>query len=174
MIAPELTTARLVLRAPRPDDFDAALAMWTDPQVVRFIGGRAQSREEVWGRILRYIGHWRTLGYGFWTIADRDDGAFLGECGFADFHREIAPAIDVPEMGWALVSGAHGQGYASEALAAAAAWGDAHLDAPRTACIIDPDNAPSLRVAARLGFRETRRTLYREAPTVVLHRLRGG
>lgn len=171
MQIPDLLTARLILRAPRPEDFDAAFAMWTDPVTVRFIGKRAQTREEVWGRILRYIGHWQTLGYGFWTIAGKD-GAFLGECGFGDFHREIAPPIALPEMGWSLASHAHGQGFAAEALAAAVAWGDVHLTAPRTACIIDPGNAPSLRVAARIGFREILRTTYRGDATVLLERAR--
>jgi len=171
MPIPEVRTARLVLRAPAPGDFDASLAMWTHPEVTRFIGRRPATREETWGRILRYIGHWETFGWGFWTIASHD-GAFVGECGFADFHRELAPPIDAPEMGWALSPGAHGRGYASEAIAAACAWGDAHLDAPTVACIIHPENAPSLRVAEKLGFRELRRTEYRGDPTVVLERRR--
>lgn len=166
---PELETARLVLRAPRPEDFAASFAMWSDPEVTRFIGGRPQTREETWGRILRYLGHWQVFGWGFWTIATKD-GAFVGECGFADFHREIAPEIDAPEMGWSLASQMHGKGYATEAILAAAVWGDAHLGAPRTMCIIDPANAPSLAVAAKAGFVEHARTTYRDAPTVMMAR----
>jgi RimJ/RimL family protein N-acetyltransferase len=168
---PELRTDRLVLRAPQPGDFEAALAMWTHADVVRFIGKRAQTREEVWGRILRYIGHWHTLGYGFWSITL--DGAFIGECGFGDFHREIDPPIAWPEMGWSLAPAAHGKGFAAEALRAVVAWGDENLNTPRTACIIDPANIPSLRVAAKIGFRETLRTTYRGDETVAFERNRG-
>lgn len=171
MQIPELRTARLVLRAPHPDDFDAAFAMWTHLDVVRFIGKRIQTREEIWGRILRYIGHWQTIGYGFWSITL--DGAFVGECGFGDFHRDIAPEITVPEMGWSLAPHVHGKGIASEALRAAVGWGDANLATARTACIIDPENTPSLRVAERIGFRETLRTTYRGDPTVMFERERG-
>lgn len=169
MPIPELVTERLILRAPRPDDFEPSFAMWRDPVVTRYIGGRPQTREETWGRILRYIGHWQVFGWGFWTVTTRA-GAFVGECGFADFHREIAPAIDAPEMGWSLAAAMHGQGYASEAVRAAAQWGDAHIDAPRTMCIIDPDNAASLAVAKKSGFVEATRTTYREAPTVMMQR----
>lgn len=168
---PELRTARLVLRPPAPGDFDASFAMWTHPDVTRFIGKRPATREETWGRILRYIGHWQAFGWGFWTIATHD-GAFVGECGFSDFHRELTPPIVVPEMGWALSPTAHGRGYASEALVAACAWGDANIDASTTACIIDPENAPSLRVAEKIGFREVLRTTYRSDPTVVFERRR--
>ena len=37
-------------------------------------------------------------------------------------------------------------------------------------CMIDPDNAPSLKLAGRMGFLEVARTTYREAPTVLLQR----
>jgi L-amino acid N-acyltransferase YncA len=37
-------------------------------------------------------------------------------------------------------------------------------------CIIDPDNAPSLKLADKMGFLEVARTTYREAPTVLLQR----
>ncbi len=36
---PVLETDRLVLRGFRPDDLDAMTAMWTMPEVVRYIGG---------------------------------------------------------------------------------------------------------------------------------------
>ena len=52
--APAIETPRLRLRAHRPDDLEASFAMWGDPAVTRFIGGRPFTREEVWGRFLRY------------------------------------------------------------------------------------------------------------------------
>jgi RimJ/RimL family protein N-acetyltransferase len=66
---------------------------------------------------------------------------------------------------------AHGQGFAGEAVTAVLAWADGVLRAPRTVCIIDPDNAASLRVAARAGFREVTRTTYKGGPTVLFERL---
>lgn len=167
---PVIATARLRLRAHRPDDLDAAAAMWADPQVTRFTGGRAFSREETWARLLRYAGHWHWFGYGFWAVEDRDDGIYVGELGFADFRRAIEPAFDVPEVGWSFAASAHGRGFASEGLRAALAWGDAHLDATKTVCIIDPENAASVRVARRCGFVDAGAVTYKGSETLKFDR----
>ena len=45
-------TERLILRPHALDDYEPAYAMWSDPEVVRFIGGRPATREEVWHRLL--------------------------------------------------------------------------------------------------------------------------
>lgn len=167
---PTLTTSRLVLRRHRREDFEACAALWADPVVTRFIQGRPQTREEVWARLLRYAGHWTWLGYGYWAV--EEGGRFIGELGLADFQREMTPPLGVPELGWALSPADHGRGLATEALLAALAWADAHLDAPETACIVAPENLASLRVAAKLGYRETARTLYKGEETWVFRRSR--
>jgi RimJ/RimL family protein N-acetyltransferase len=135
-LVPELTTSRLVLRAHRADDFPACAAMWADHEVVRFIGGVPRSAQEAWFAMLRYSGTWGLLGFGYWTITDRETGTFLGEGGFGDFRRGISELDGVPEMGWALVL----------------AWSDAHTDADEVRCMIAPENAASIRVAEKAGF----------------------
>ena len=100
---PVLTTARLILRAHTRDNFLDSHAMWSDPEVIRFIGGKPFTREEVWARLLRYAGHWAMLGYGYWVVREKQSGRFLGEVGLADYHREIEPSLaGTPEIGWAL------------------------------------------------------------------------
>ncbi|HEY7388756.1 MAG TPA: GNAT family N-acetyltransferase [Bryobacteraceae bacterium] len=168
---PEIETERLLLRAHSVDDFPHSAAMWADPVVTRHIGGRTFSTEESWARVLRYIGHWEALGFGYWVVEEKTTGHFVGEAGFGEFKREIEPRIDgLPEMGWAFVSRVHGQGYATEAVRAVAAWGDRHLNAPRTVCLIHPENQASLRVAEKCGFEEYRRTEYKGQPTILLAR----
>lgn len=170
--APAIETARLVLRGHQREDFDDCYGMWTDPGVTRFIGGKPSSREEVWSRLLRYVGHWRLQGYGYWVAREKGTDRFVGEIGFADFKRDLTPAFgDTPEMGWALSPGVHGQGYATEAVSGALAWADEHFAGGRTVCMIDPANAPSLRVAEKVGFSEFARTVYRE-PTILFQRYR--
>lgn len=167
---PTLETARLRLRGHRPEDFADCFAMWTDPEVVRHITGKPSSKEEVWGRVLRYIGHWAALGFGYWVAHEKSSGRFVGELGFADFHRELQPPMEVPESGWALASWAHGQGFATEALGAVLAWGDANLGTDRTACMIDPGNRPSIRVAEKCGYRPVGQTTYYGKPTQLFER----
>ncbi|MBU6248105.1 MAG: GNAT family N-acetyltransferase [Xanthomonadaceae bacterium] len=151
--APLLETPRLRLRPHRVDDLDALHALWSDPAVYGRIGGQPPTRQEVWFRLLRYGGLWPMLGYGFWAIEDKATGTFAGDLGYADFQRAIEPPLDgLPEVGWAVAPAFHGRGYASEALAAVTAWGDAHFGAHRDVCIISPDNAASIRVAEKGGF----------------------
>lgn len=152
-IVPTLVTERLALRAHTVEDFAGSLALWTDPGVTRFIGGRASTEHEVWQRLLRYGGMWGMLGFGYWAITDRADGRFLGEAGLADLKRELLPPLgDVPESGWALLPAAHGRGLGSEAMRAVLDWADRALDRPETCCIIDPVNTASTGLAGKLGY----------------------
>lgn len=148
--------------------------MWSDPLVVRHIGGRPFTRQETWSKMLRYVGHWELLGFGYWVIAERASGRFVGEVGFADFKRDLQPSIEgVPEMGWALAAWAHGKGYATEANAAALRWIDEQFEGMRTVCIIDPPNVASIRVAEKCGFKRYADTTYLGTPTVLYERTAG-
>ena len=172
---PILATARTILRSHRLDDFETYAAMWTEPAVTRFIGGKPRTREESWMRFLRHAGLWSLIGYGFWAIEDKASGRFIGEAGFHDLKREIEPSIEgVPEAGWALASVAHGRGMASEVVGRIVAWADDTFGPAKTVCIIDPENSASLKVAEKSGYRETLRTTYHEKPTILLERQAGG
>lgn len=161
--APELITDRLILRAHRRTDFDASAALWADPAVVRYISGRPSTPEESWQRLLRYAGLWPLLGFGYWVIADKASGAFLGEAGLADFRRVMTPSLNgMPEAGWVLTPAAQGQGFAREAVLAILAWADRHLAAAQTACIIDPTHAASHRLAHAVGYVAQGECAYRD------------
>ena len=90
------------------------------------------------------------------AVRDRQTGRFIGDIGFADFHRPIEPSIiGVPEAGWVLASWAHGQGIASEALSAALAWLDRSRFRGKVVCLVGDENRASLRVARKHGFQST-------------------
>jgi RimJ/RimL family protein N-acetyltransferase len=145
--------------------------MWADSIVTRHIGGKPFSKEESWSRLLRYAGHWALLGFGYWVIEERATGKFVGEVGFADYKRDLeTPYKDAPEIGWVIASQFHGKGYATEAVHAAIAWGDANFGSSQTACIIHPENRPSIRVAERCGYREFQLTTCKGQPTLVFVR----
>lgn len=165
-----LETERLRLRGHELRDFDNSAAMWADENVTRFIGGKPSSREDSWRRFQTYVGHWTLLGHGFWLIEEKASGRFLGEGGFGTFKREINPPFDAPEQGWALAPYAHGQGYAFEAMNAAVQWGEQHFGRRDFVCLIAPENAPSLKLAQKLGYREYGRAPYRGEPSVQLRR----
>src|ERR1700722_1130183 len=168
---PVLETPRLKLRAHRLDDFVHSAAMWADPAVTQYISGKPLTEEESWTKFLRYAGHWHLLGFGYWAVEEKATGDFIGEIGFADYKRDLQPSLNgVPEIGWVLASRAHGKGYASEAERAAVAWGDAHFQPARTACIIVPENLASIRVAVKCGYRDPQPATYRGKPTLLFVR----
>lgn len=141
------------MRGHRTGDLRDAAAMWSDPLVTRFIGGKASTEQQTWARITGYAGHWRLMGFGYWAITERETGTFAGEIGFADFKRPLKARMrDVPELGFALASRFRGRGYAREALEAVLRWGDVHLDSQRTVALVVPENAASAALLERFGY----------------------
>jgi RimJ/RimL family protein N-acetyltransferase len=170
--APVLTTERLVLRGHRLSDFDALHAMRLDPEVYRFISGKPATPDESWFRLLRSRGHWELLGFGYWVVEDRFTGEVLGEMGLGEFRRAMDRLPQGAENGWSLKSSVHGKGLATEGLTAILAWGDRHLAVPNTWCMILPEHAISLRLAAKLGYRESFRAPYLGEEVIILERQR--
>jgi len=171
---PVLETPRLRLRRHRMEDFPACRAMWADARVTEYVGGHPLSQEAAWLKFVRNAGHWPLLGFGFWVLEEKSTGAFAGEVGLAYFFRETLPPVEnLREAGWILAPSAHGKGYATEAVRAILAWGDARFSDPRTICLIHPENLPSIRVAEKCGFREWFRATYSGEPCILFQRHAG-
>ncbi len=168
---PVLQGERVRLREHRVDDLEAYAALWSNEEVVRFIGGKPLGRDDCWGRILRTRGMWAILGFGFWIIEDRRTGVLIGEAGLMDMKREIEPSLDgTIEAGWALLPAVHGQGFAGEAMRLVLDWGDRNLPGVPQSCIVSEGNEPSLQLAARLGFTRSGRGTYRDATLIHFRR----
>jgi RimJ/RimL family protein N-acetyltransferase len=171
-VAPRIETARLILRGYEPGDLDAHVAIHRDAEVMRHLGPLA-SREDSWRRLLQGPTLWDWLGYGYWGVERRADGAYLGHAGFADFKRDVTPSLHgIPEMGWIFATAAQGQGYAREACEAALAWADRTLHAPETAAIISPRNERSIRLAEKLGYLCAEQGVYKDDPILIARRAR--
>ncbi len=169
-----IETERLILRRPELGDLDAVHAMRSDPQVVRFIGGKPITREEAWHRLTRSAGNWALLGYGMFAVVEKAGGGLMGEVGLMQACRDLGPDFDpYPEAGWALAKAAQGKGYATEAGQAALDWFDRSFGRKRSVCIIDPGNTASLGVAAKLGYSPFGSTVYHEKTLTMLERLPG-
>ena len=84
-----------------------------------------------------------------------------------------SPSIrGVPEAGWALATWAQGNGYATEALAAALAWLDAQQRFERSVCLIAPTNVASIRVAEKAGYGAPQRIRFNDAESLMFSRKR--
>lgn len=168
-----IETPRLVLRRHRADDFPAYREMCADPEMARFSGKSPSGSEEAWMRLLRNIGHWSLMGYGFFAVEEKETGRLVGEAGLGDFRRQLGPALEGdPEAGWGIARSLQGRGYATEAAAAALAWIEAHFGVRRTICLIHAENIASIRVAEKLGYTPFGECAYRGYSAITFERLR--
>jgi RimJ/RimL family protein N-acetyltransferase len=150
---PTLRTERLLIRAWRVDDLDAAAAMNADPRVMEFFPG-VMSREESRARFARGHARMAELGYGLWPVEVIGGASFIGMVGLAnpDFSAPFLPAV---EVGWRLAAPHWGQGYATEAARAVLAYGFERLALPEIVAFTTVANARSRRVMDKLGMRRS-------------------
>jgi RimJ/RimL family protein N-acetyltransferase len=143
-----LETDRLRLRPVSPDDLDHIVALYGDPEVMRYIGTRgALTREEACGRLDFMVDHWRRHGFGMWSLFRKDDGAFVGRCGM----RYMDSTTDV-ELGYTLVKACWGQGFATEASRAVVRYALDVMKMKRLVAIADPENTASVNVMKKIGM----------------------
>lgn len=87
-------------------------------------------------------------GYGLWRVARRDDDKPVGICGLV--RRD---GLEAPDVGYAFVESAWGQGYAVEAAAAALDYGRRVVGLEVILAITKPGNTASKRVLEKIGLR---------------------
>lgn len=169
--APVVTAERLILRPWRKEDFRPYHAILQQPEVHKHFGPNPMGEEECWRRLAASIGMWDLLGFGGWAVERREDRKLIGTLSLFNAWRALEPVFgEEPEMGWIFSREVHGQGMAGEACRAALGWAEASLQPTVIWAIIAPENAPSLKLAAKLGFEIVGDTLYHDDPTVVLKR----
>ena len=142
----ELLTDRLQLRLFQPADFEAHAEIVADPEVMRYIHAGPLSRVDAWWQIARYRGHWELRGYGIWAVIEKSTDRLIGHLGF--LNPEGGHGF---ELGWALARRAWGKGYALEGTRAAVRHAFTTLNQDHIACLIRPENTPSIRLAEKLA-----------------------
>ena len=144
---PTLTTKRLVLRGPEPQDYPDFKATFSSYRS-RFMGGPLNAYE-AWMLYAAEIGHWHIRGYGMWMIHDRATDKTLGMAGCwfpAKWpEREIA---------WIIWPDVAGHGYALEATHRVHRYFYEEQGWETAVSYIDPKNLDSIRLAERLGAKK--------------------
>ncbi len=152
-----LTTPRLRLEPMTDDHLDGLNALNSDPEVMRYLSGQPETRDETMAIIERVKGRWRELGYSWWTIFDRATDAIVGAGAIQNLRRDAAPLPDPGcplEIGWRLRRDAWGRGLATEAALAMGDFAFDTLHATELLAVCHPDNTASSSVMARLGMRD--------------------
>ncbi|MBT9384759.1 GNAT family N-acetyltransferase [Pseudooceanicola sp. CBS1P-1] len=144
MHIPRLETARLVLRGPEARDLDVLAAFYASERSA-FVGG-PKDRAQTWRQLGTEIGHWALKGFGRWMVELRSTGETVAMVGL--WAPEGWPEA---EIGWDVMNGHEGQGYATEAARAARAFAYDVLGWTTAISLVAPGNGGSARLAARLG-----------------------
>lgn len=154
-VLPEVTTDRLRLRRPLPEDRDALALVFEQEPVWHWPFRRGRTREETAVFLERVARHWDTLGYGLWLVVDLADDRVVGYAGLSvpAFLPEILPAV---EVGWRLEPAVWGRGYATEAATAALDEAFSTLGLREVCSLPESSNVASVRVCERLGMRRDR------------------
>jgi RimJ/RimL family protein N-acetyltransferase len=155
----KLETERLLLRLPEALDAEGYLAVFGDPQVLRFLGTGTATRDDAVAAIERMRRHWDSHGIGLFSVVRKEDERLLGRVGFLlwdperwvhAMREELEGDLET-EIGWTLGSEHWNRGYASEAAIACRDWALGDLGLTRLVSVIAPGNAASIRVAEKLG-----------------------
>lgn len=141
---PAFLTERIVLRAPRLEDFEHWAPFFASERS-RFERG-PMGREEGYRTWAADVALWTLRGYGPFGCDHRETGAYLGEVGI--YRPEGFPG---PELGWFVIPEAEGKGFAYEAARTVLDWVRAAFDWPHVTNIIDPRNTRSIALGQRLG-----------------------
>ena len=141
---PTIETERLLLRAPSLADFEPEAEFFASDRASH-VGGK-MPREQVWRWLASVVGHWAFRGFGFFGVEEKSTSRYLGHVG--PWFPEGWPER---EIGWTLMNGAEGKGYAFEAAKAARAWAYKTLGWDTAISMILHGNSRSVALAERLG-----------------------
>jgi RimJ/RimL family protein N-acetyltransferase len=164
-----ISTERLVLRLPRPEDAPGLLDAFADPEAMRYIGdGSTTDLAGSEAAVARWLERWDAWGIGMFVLERNEDGRVLGRAGFLRWDPEKWE-IDGPEteIGWGLAREHWGHGYATEAALGLRDWGSAERGLTRLISLIQPGNVPSVRVAEKIGETFEREVVVRDRTTLL-------
>ncbi|MEM8774592.1 MAG: GNAT family N-acetyltransferase [Pseudomonadota bacterium] len=143
-LIPVLQTERLVLRAPRIEDFDAIADLLLGERGKYY--GNCQNREEVWGEFIQLTATWFLRGFGAWAVTDKISGRVLGFV-----HIGAEPGDQEHELGYVVSRDAEGTGVAFEACVAVREYALEVFKLPSLVSYFHEPNKRSVALAHRLG-----------------------
>lgn len=144
-----LETERLMLREAELSDARFMLELLNSPGFLENIGDRGVRDEAGAAAFIesRLRASYREHGFGLWIVVQKAGRKPVGLAGLV--RRD---GLDMPDVGYAFIPAAWGQGYAQEAAAAVLAQARTAFGLPRLAAITKPDNYASMAVLKKIGF----------------------
>jgi RimJ/RimL family protein N-acetyltransferase len=142
-------TPRLQLRTFAASDDEFILKLLNTPTWLQYIGDRQirtleDAQRYIMNNLLRLYSE---QGYGAWVVVLKATGSAIGICGL--FKRKY---LAQPDLGFAFLPEAEGQGYAYEAATGTLEYTRRQLPLTKLFAITQQDNHRSVRLLERSGF----------------------
>jgi len=150
-----IETPRLRLQPFDDSHIDGLHAMNADVEVMRYLTGCAQTRDETAWLVGEVQRRWRATGYSWWSFLERDSGEIVGAGCVQNLRRtdSIQPDPACPlELGWRLRRDRWRRGLATEAAFAMAEFAFHRLRIGEIYTVCHPENTASASVIRRLGM----------------------
>ncbi|MBY6271198.1 GNAT family N-acetyltransferase [Caldibacillus debilis] len=147
-----LETRRLILREFEAEDLEPLHRIFSDPETMKYYPAPFPvQKTRDW--IRRNQERYRNDGYGLWAVCLKETGELIGDCGLV---KQIIDVGTEVEIGYHINKKHWSKGFATEAAQACKDYAFERLGISKLICIIDPGNAPSIRVAEKIGFTKER------------------
>jgi RimJ/RimL family protein N-acetyltransferase len=161
-LAPPLTfldTARLLFRPHQPEDQADFVQMQTDPEVRRYVGGKAWPHEKAVYRFQNeYLGKPSKI-YGLWATVLKSESRYIGCCGL---HR----SEESVKLGYYIARPYWNRGLATEAATAFLSVAFSQLHLSEVFADVEKGHDVSEHILQKLGFTLVDRE---ELPGRILH-----
>ncbi|MHC4977023.1 MAG: GNAT family N-acetyltransferase [Planctomycetota bacterium] len=153
-----LTTDRVGLRAPVLKDMELLLELDSDPEVLRFVGGKSVERESLVNEIMpRWLGYdVASARIGYWVAEELETGEFMGWFHLRPPRYDRMPdyeQIDGElEIGYRIRREFWNMGFSTEVSRELLRLSFEHHRSPRVIAIAEPGNVASFRVMEKVGM----------------------
>lgn len=153
-MATRLETKRLVVRTFEARDGDAWVAMFSDPEITRFLPGANPPTKDTFETQLPVRHAMEAeLGHAMWAVEEKATGTFIGQCGLRPAATMDPNAGAEIDLAYHLTRACWNKGYASEAVVAVIRHGLGSIGLDRVMAVALPENVGSWRVMEKAGMR---------------------
>jgi len=149
-----IETERLILREFRPEDAEGIFRLDSDPRVMLYLGnktisGMNEAEDIVAGVRKQYEDH----GIGRWVVMERSSGNFIGWSGLKFITYTENNQTNFHDVGYRLLPGYWGRGYATESARAALEYGFKTMGLHEIIGMCDEKNLASRRALEKCGLK---------------------
>ena len=153
-----LETERLLVRETTVEDVDAFYRIYSEPSITQYTDNLYPDPEDERQYARDYIEKMYTFyEFGVWTVVEKKSGEVIGRAGIS--YRE---GFDLPELGFVIGVPWQGRGYAHEVCSAILDYVREQFDFQEVQALVEPENAVSLKLCAKLGMKEAERVTVKE------------